>query len=693
MPLDAIATAEALDQAFRQSCGRLDRDDPWFGTYVVDLGHREVEYRIGDTTSPDERIVDWRHPVARAYYEHSAGDAFELDTPGFAHLEGTISLRSQVTSEGRSLVAVELADGEQSTSVLSRGGTFQLRRENVPGPSSTGLPDIRALLSPEQYRLITSSRRRPVVIQGRAGSGKTTVALYRVSWLTFPEGEAHQAPVDPSQVLIVMFNRALRSYVGDQLRPLGLAQARLDTFHAWALDELKRAYKGEVEIDTHEREGAATARGLKKQIGMLRAIDEFVARQQRRIEAWLEQKLAPFSASEYLQHFREDERPVARRLITLRSRARAQRDAAAGTEAQRFEQIYRVFVRAVERTIQYKEELLRFLGDTDLLAKHLPRASTEQLETLARFQREVQNERSSERRAGPLLRFEDLALLLWLIRAKHGGYPNKLRDDEVRVYDHLVVDEAQDFGALELSVLLHSVRSRTGVTIVGDVNQKIMPEADFMGWDRLIETLGVQGARVTSLEVAHRSTAPIMRLADALVGDETSVGRPGPKPRWTRTPDETSLRETLALRVRDALQEATGRHVCVVVRHRQDVEAVAEGLRRALPRPWAEAVRVGHNKEFRFEPGVTVTNLRQIKGLEFDVVLGLEPSAAAYPDDDQGRRWLYTLVTRAKERLELLGTAELTPLLGPALEAGLLDARDESTVAEVVFDENDEDPF
>ena len=695
MPFDPIATARTLDHAFRATCARLDRDDPWFGTYTADLRGRTVEYRVGNLMNADERIVDWRHPLARVFYEHAPGDDFDLDDPRFADVAGTVTLRGSITSQRRSITRIDLADPERATNVVAVGGEFVLEDDARSRIPPEGLPDIRALLTPEQYRLITSSRRRPVVIQGRAGSGKTTVALYRVSWLTFPDtqSDSGEPPVAPENVLIVMFNRALRSFVDGCLRPLGLGDARLDTFHAWALDTLCQAYRGDVEIDTQPREGADTASALKKQLGILRAIDEFVDNQERRIDAWLESKLQPYEAREELDAFRSDPRPVARKLIALRTQARRARDAASGREALRQAQIHKVFHRAVERTIQYKDELLRFLSDTELLARHLPDATADDLDALARFQREVQNVRSSERRTGPLVRFEDLALLLWLIRCKHGGYPDKLRDDEVRVFDHLVVDEAQDFGAVELGVLLSSVRSRTGVTIVGDVNQKIMPEADFMGWDRLVDELGVSGARVAALEVGHRSTEPIMALADALVGDETPAGRPGAKPRLLRVAGPEDLAEAVAHRAEALLEEDATRHVCIVVRRRSDAAPFVEAVREHLPTSRQAEVRLGHNKKFCFEPGITVTNMRQIKGLEFEAVIVVEPSATHYPEDDQGRRWLYTVLTRAKDHLDLVGIEAPTPLLQPAIEAGLLQTQDETALPEVVFDEGDDEPF
>lgn len=133
-------------------------------------------------------------------------------------------------------------------------------------PSSThGLPDITPLLTPEQYRLITRSRRQPLIIQGRAGSGKTSVALFRIAWLAYPEAEPGEEPIDQSKVLIVMFNKALSTFAAHSLEPLGLEGVNLDTFHGWALTRIREAYAGTLDVDVAAKvEGRDAATRVKK---------------------------------------------------------------------------------------------------------------------------------------------------------------------------------------------------------------------------------------------------------------------------------------------------------------------------------------------------------------------------------------------------------------------------------------------
>lgn len=692
--------ARSLDAEYRTDCAALHTDEPWFAAFDAFVIGKERHYKLGSIRHPDSRIVDWRHPLAEIYYNRRPGEPFATQEDGppgqrYSPLSGTLERKAAVTAGDRRLREVRLVTREGSTTLVATESGFGTPEEALgPRVAQRGLPDILALITPEQYQLITASRHAPVILQGRAGSGKTTVALYRVSWLASPDAIPDAAPVDPARTLIVMFNRALRTYIEQSLGPLGLSGVNVDTFHGWALDAIRRAYRGDIEPDPTEREGKTDAVAIKKQLGVLRALEEFVQLQTNAMEEWLTEKLASYRGEPWLEQVRSDGRPVVRRLYSAKRSAMAARDQARGKEQQRLEQIVQILNNAIRRMTQYKEELLKFCCSSELLARHLTNVTSEQLGALARYQRALQGDGGTDRRPGPKVAFEDFALLLRLLQLKHGGFPDKDQEDEASLFDHLVVDEAQDFGAVELTALLASVRSRTGVTIVGDVNQKIVPEADFIGWDALAAELGITGAAVARLEVAHRSTGPILALAESLTpsADGTAAvwGRPGSLPTLTLVDDEASLLTELASSCRAELADEPSAHVCVVCRGAKRAASLAQQLAAALP---GLPVRLGHNKTFAFEPGVTVTNHRQVKGLEFDTVLLADPNVDGFPATEQARRDLYTIITRAKDRLHLVCTGAPSGLLDRARQDGLLEVIDRTQVEPVTFTEDEGEPF
>ena len=255
--MDLVEFANQLDTEFRASCARLKRDDPWFGQFTLQSDGKTRTYRVGAVRSPDERIVDWRHPLARAYYDAEPGEEFELDQRGFAKLSGVVETLTTLTAQARRVRRVELRNSEGRFELSAGEAGFEPHATPRRGPTQAeGLPDVLSLLTPAQYRLITASRNQPVVIQGRAGWGKTTVALYRVAWLTYADEGASETPVDPDNVLIVMFNRALSTFVRSGLKALKLDGVNLDTFHGWALSEIRRSYRGTIEMRTKLRANA-----------------------------------------------------------------------------------------------------------------------------------------------------------------------------------------------------------------------------------------------------------------------------------------------------------------------------------------------------------------------------------------------------------------------------------------------------
>ncbi len=624
-------------------------------------------------------MLDWRHALASAYYL-APGDEVELDERGFRKIDGTLVRKAALEVAARTVRSAVISTPWGTERVVAGTEGFDAAVGRLSRASERILGDLRAWLTPEQYRLISQSHTQPLILRGRAGSGKTSVALHRVAWLAQADEAGQRAPVDPSRVLVVMFNKALATFVEGLLEPLGLGRAELHTFHAWALDAARRAYRGKLEIALDPLPGDEEARRVKAHVGMLAAIDAFVARQVASTEAYLAEKLAPYRqvGDAWLAKWREGGGPLARRLDLLRKDALAARDAAQGLEQRRLGEVHRVAQAAYERVTLYKEDLTRILTDVPLLAAHLGGLDAAVLEASAANRRELAARARSERRVGPYVRFQDIALLVRLLQRKQGGLFDAQRETVIPAYDHLVIDEAQDLGAIELAVLLAAVRSRTGVTIVGDLNQKIVPDAEFVGWDALASELGVEGARVQSLEVAHRATGPIMALADSFLGEPPSPGRDGLRPNRVRVDSPEQLPDAVFEALFESLHDGADQHLAVVVRHVRDVAPMRAALAARLDS--IVEVRIGHNRDFRFQRGVTVTNYRQIKGLEFDAVLLVEPSEESYPDTLQGRRDLYTIATRARDRLTVVACAPPCALLQRALDAGLLAGRPEDEV-------------
>jgi hypothetical protein len=117
---------------------------------------------------------------------------------------------------------------------------------------------------------------------------------------------------------------------------------------------------------------------------------------------------------------------------------------------------------------------------------------------------------------------QDDSLILHLIYAEHGYYPVR-SPDSLGVCDHVVIDEAQDFGLVEIRALLNAVDQKRTVTIVGDIAQKIVMGRNFDSWEEVLRDAGFENTTPISLTVSYRSTQEIMELAGKLRGDGSTL--------------------------------------------------------------------------------------------------------------------------------------------------------------------------
>jgi DNA helicase-2/ATP-dependent DNA helicase PcrA len=269
---------------------------------------------------------------------------------------------------------------------------------------------------------------------------------------------------------------------------------------------------------------------------------------------------------------------------------------------------------------------------------------------------------------------EDDPILLRLVQLKRGGLM-PAGGDELS-WQHVAVDEAQDRSALEIKVLLEAVHAPDGdpgkrsVTIAGDTAQRLVFDNSFSGWADLLARTG-QPAIVRPLRLSYRSTAEVMLLAREILGpelapDEPLAARPGEPVELHEFGDLGEAVAFLADALRNLMAREPTASCAVIARHPEQADAYFEGLRRAeIP-----ALRRERRDEFNFQPGVDITDVAQVKGLEFDYVVMVDVNAASYPDQRWARHMLHIGVTRAAHQLWLVSTGEPSQLIPSALRDG-----------------------
>jgi len=254
-------TAQLDQQRRARKTEWVDPDSPYFAHLQVEEDGRRREIFLGRATRLENglRIVDWRDaPVSRLFYQYAEGDEYAEEIAGKVR-EGVLTARRTLHIEGGALMRVGTA---RENYVLHgdtwehfardaqklAGGAGSALRAGAVGDARLGagarlradkhLPDIAALIDPEQFQLISRENKGVVVLRGSAGSGKTTVALHRIAYLAFQLGSSF----DPDRVLVIVWGRAMRDYVAHVLPALGVAGVQVTTWTEWARDMMAKHF-------------------------------------------------------------------------------------------------------------------------------------------------------------------------------------------------------------------------------------------------------------------------------------------------------------------------------------------------------------------------------------------------------------------------------------------------------------------
>lgn len=647
----------------------VDPKSPYFGHLRLrEKGRPDRDVLIGRTTHIDAgagvRIVDWRHaPVSQLYYRYEEGADYE-ETFGERDVEGTILVRRTVTIDEGELLRVAAPDGivargangawralsVQAVS-LSGGQGVAIRPEDMKqmaarsGALGTGaafharedrhLPEIAALLDPRQFELISKPDTGVVVIQGGAGSGKTTIGVHRMAFLAYNGGRRFAA----DKMLVVVGSPALRAYISEVLPALGLDNIAVETYAEWSRAQRIKTFPW-LEAPVEESTPSVVTR-YKTHPAMLRLME----RRAREV-------LADGSA-------RRDSRGVLTfwaELLTDLDRVQA---AFAEVNDPEFgpDQVKRAWRWCADRCPAVVD-----LDPGDRSERKAAMADEpEESEGEAERRHGVDGMEGADRDERAMLDPEDDSLLLRAYQLLRG----ELRKGKVPlVYEHLFVDEAQDLAAVDLSVLLHVVSQGRSVTLAGDTAQRLHMDHGFRDWRQTLDDLGLSRVDVEPLRIAYRSTREVMEVARAVLGplaDPTPPVAPrmGAPVEHHHFPSQGAAAAFLADAIRPLVQREPRATLAVLARHPEQADAYYDALRMAEV-PHVRRIRA---YEFHFRPGVEVTEIRQVKGLEYDYVVLVDVNASTYPADDESRHLLHIGATRAAHQLWIVSSGAPSPLL------------------------------
>ncbi len=626
-------------------------------------------------------VVDWRSPVANLYYSGQVGPMHYVAPDG--EVQGELTLKRQFGIEDGELKTIF------DTDVVSQDAYLQ----SVLG-ATTGdrLREIVTSIQAEQNFVIRHPMDVSLVVQGVAGSGKTTIALHRIAYLLYAFSERLQ----PEHMLILAPNPLFLNFIAGVLPDLGVERVKQTTFlrfvAEWMGKLLPRVQAADplehiLNLPLEERERVSRVARFKGSMEMLRALEHWLDGFEQRFPLPQPIRFGPavlFTPEQLSHYLLVDEKPfpLSRRLSEFKK-----------------ELTSRVKT-AQDRVIEWLEEETD--RRTDHIRRSMPEGEERRLKLVSLYRSRDQRIQEAKDRAKPFIKetlsaFPDLTPLtlyraFWQDQLDSPDETLRLTARETMAYlsgskvtpedvaplaliamrthelsrldiRHVVIDEAQDFSALECLLIRRMTRSAP-MTVVGDLMQGVRSWRGLNGWDELTEEVFEGKAVMHHLLTSYRNTIEIMNTALRVARKHPSPGQKDAKPVLRHGPEpefvpfsgakEQAAHITRLIRV---WQEEGMSSIAVIDR----TDAQLKALKKKLPEELNVSLLDVNASEYA--GGVTLARASDVKGFEFDGVILADASCERFPDRDLDAKLLYVCLTRPLHRLACLYEGTLTSLL------------------------------
>ncbi|OBZ17004.1 UvrD-helicase domain-containing protein [Bacillus sp. FJAT-26390] len=647
-----------LQQEERRLRLEISKREPYFGRIdfqELPIGEQKPLYigkaGVAKQGSNELLVIDWRAPAASVFYSFTGGEAPASYESPDGEIEGYVHLkRNFMIRQGEIVRLVDsYVRGQEEGSVTDEFLLYRLGENK-----DNKLRDIVSTIQGEQDRIIRADRNKALFIQGVAGSGKTTVALHRLAFLLYQYADRMRA----ERMIIFAPNRMFLDYISGVLPELGVGDIQQTTFSDWSLELLEKTIAVSDPSDTmaYWFEERRTADEIEHASGRFKGHLAFKAIVDERIVDF-EQRIVPatpfvpidgleLSPAQMREWYETDygDETLMKKRDRLVSRIRRW-----------FESELKM------KGIADKKVRAKALTKFNSFTKKIPAYTSVQLyaslfsgKQLAAGIPKAIAAATADRLKKGVAAAEDLAPLAY-IQLQLFGLPKQ-------AFDHIVIDEAQDYSPFQLEVLRLCQRTAS-MTVLGDLQQGIHAYTGVQSWSELTALFEEEQIGFYELNRSYRSTMEIIEFANKILGSMTGGVKPAvPVFRSgdavaTEPVSNDKWLEALETTVREWQEKGEYETISVIGRTALECEEIHKHLiDRGL-----EASLV-QSKQPAYGGGLSVVPVYLSKGLEFDAVLVADASEEAYAPLDA--KLLYVGCTRALHMLKLFYRGNLTSLLG-----------------------------
>ncbi|WP_080875041.1 RNA polymerase recycling motor HelD [Oceanobacillus timonensis] len=658
------------------------KNQPYFGRVdFQEEGSEDIEkIYIGTSSLMDEEdrdflIYDWRAPISSIYYDYAPGPV-EYRTEEET-VQGDMRLKRQYMIRNGKMKGIF----DTSVTIID-----EMLQESLSEAADTQMKSIVSTIQQEQNAVIRHRGSKILVVQGAAGSGKTSAALQRIAYLLYH----HRTNLTANQVLLLSPNDLFTSYVSNVLPELGEEPVNQQTFHQFVVNGMDNA----LHVDTPF-----------EQIEKLMRLEE--NEQQAQMEA-----IQHFSSVTFMDEIKWHLEKINQSNLTFRSIrfrnellidkteieayfASLEKDMRLPNKMEQVRKWLLQRVRAFQKEEMEKDWVLdqMQLLSKDDYAKAYHEAEQEQGESSIQDEEKVLREKIIRKAFAPLQNmirqnrfvntfkmYMDLIAELngsgavqeyklnaikllrkkqlpWELATAYNFFKGEIIGHEVTRPVHLIViDEAQDYTPFQFAYLRH-LYPFASFTLLGDVNQAIYSYASKENPIQENVSLEESVERIV-LTKSYRSTKPIADFTAYFSPSDQPIEafeRSGPLPEVIRLTKSISEKDALLHKIEEK-QQAGHETIAIIAKTADACRKIYQQLNKEI-----DVKQINENTK-TYQKGVVIVPIYLAKGIEFDAVILADASSEVYshPAD---KYLLYTACTRAMHDLTVFYTAEMSPFL------------------------------